>query len=57
MADAIAIGTRDLTLNSNVKSSIASKIPEIGVPKAAANPAPAPIATRLLRSDAVTLIN
>jgi len=57
IADAIAIGTRDLTLNSNVKSSIARNMPEIGVPKAAARPAPAPVATRILLSVDVTLIS
>ncbi len=57
MADAIATGIRDFTLNSKSSSSITRKTAEIGVPNVAAIPAAAPHDKRILLSDPVTLMS
>ncbi|MDG7006822.1 MAG: hypothetical protein JRN06_01105 [Nitrososphaerota archaeon] len=55
MADAMATGTKDLTLNSNNRSSIARRTAAMGVPKVAAIPAAAPEAKRIFLSAPVML--
>jgi len=57
MADAMATGMRDFTLNSKRRSSITRNTAEIGVPNVADMPAAAPLANRILLSEPVTLIN
>ena len=57
MADAIAIGIKDFTRNSNSSSSMTRNTAEIGVPNVAAIPAAAPHDNRILLSEPVTLIS
>ncbi len=55
MEVATVSGMSDRTESSNSKSSIASRIEANGAPNVAAIPAAAPEASRILRSEGVTL--